>query len=84
MANKKQELEDLFGVVISCLRNNKFTIVMNNCGSTKGQLYQISKGTHEQAKTNNFQYIMFSGTTSETIKYLQGMRDLFTDIFPFN
>lgn len=82
MATKKEELKALFNVVATLLRNKPLTLVMDNQGSTKGQLYTISKATHEQAAVGRSQSRLFSGTASETINYLQGIRDLFTDILP--
>lgn len=82
MATKKQQLNDLFGVVISLLRNKPLTLVMDNQGSTRGQIYTISKATHEQAAVGRSQSALFSGTATEVINYLQGIRDLFTDVLP--
>lgn len=82
MANSKQQLKNLFNVVISLLRNKPLTLVMDNQGSTRGQIYTISKATHEQAAVNRSQSPLFKGTAKETINYLQGIRDLFTDVLP--
>jgi hypothetical protein len=75
---KKQDLIAQFNSVINHLKAMKapLTIVMDNNGSTRGQLYQISKATQEQADRNLSGSVMFIGTASETMKYLQGYRDL--------
>ena len=76
--NTKTQLHELFSVVISLLKDAKFTLVMTNQGSTRGQIYSICKSTHKQAETECFDTVLFSGTAKECLQYLKGFRDSLT------
>ena len=67
---KKQDLIAQFNSVINHLKAIKapLTLVMDNSGITRGQLYKISKATHEQADRDLAGSLMFIGTASETMK----------------
>lgn len=77
---KKSELNEIFEALIGLMSKEAKTIVMDNQGSTRGQLYQIRSATHEQAAVNLGDRLLFVGTAKETGIYLQGMRDLFKEI----
>lgn len=79
---KKAELNDVFDGITRLLANQPNTLVMSNQGSTRGQIYTIHKSTQEQAKRGICGTILFCGTASETIKYLQGYRDCIREIMP--
>ena len=72
---KKEELNQIFAGVISLLRNAPKTIVMDNRGTTRGQVYEIRTASHKQAETGIGDRLLFIGSRSETAKYLQGYRD---------
>lgn len=74
---KKEQLYNLFEVVIGILKDNERTIVMDNQGNTRGQIYTISKATHEQAAVGRSESFMFSGTAPEVIIYLTGFKDYY-------
>ena len=75
MSQSKKELTAIFDVVISLLKDAPFTLVMDNYGSTRGQVYTINKATHKQAETNCSSYTLFRGSAKECHTYLAGMRD---------
>jgi hypothetical protein len=82
--SKKSELYAQFDSIFKALKESPVTIVMNNSGSTRGQIYQIHKATQEQSQKGLCGIILFSGNCSDTMKYLQGYRDVIFEILKVN
>lgn len=80
--SKKSELYEQYEGIVSLLKENPTTIIMNNAGYKIGQVYTIHKATHKQAETGTCGNILFSGTAGEAKRYLQGYRDLIIEILP--
>lgn len=73
----KKEINDLYHVVISLLRNNNYTIVIDS--QNNGNLLTVNKATHEQASLNTCSTMLKSGTPKEIYSYLKGFRDCLTE-----
>lgn len=78
--SKKNIINELYAVLISYMIDQPMTITLESRDGHK--LWLVYKATHKQAETDTHTSLLFRGNSAQTITYLVGMRDLFTDILP--
>lgn len=79
---KKSELKEIFEAIVRLLAENKakYTLVLDNSGSTRGQLYHVCKATKAQVLRGTSTVVLFIGTAKEVGFYLRGIRDTIKEL----